>query len=180
MAIIRKFQTSHESANLSYSQKQIPKEKWLPKKLWIDVLRMMPIPCVDIIFQRQDLILYGFRRIKPYANLWALIGGRMLRGENLYTCAVRIANEYGLEFQKLYLNGVYPVNFPNRSDIVISLAARKISGQPRIDGCEFSKFKWASNTPRPTGANYLRMVTAWKNRMLSEQFLKLVDLTPGK
>jgi len=104
----------------------------------------------------------------------------MLRGENLYNCAKRIANEYGLEFEKLYLNGVYPVNFPNRSDIVISLVARNVSGHPRIDGYEFSKFKWASSAPGPAGANYLRMVTAWKNRMRSEEFLKLIDLTPQK
>jgi len=163
---------------LNFSDKQIPKEKWLPKKLWNDVLSTMPIACVDMIFQRSDhSILYGFRLIKPYANVWALVGGRVLRGENLHQCANRIANEYGLHFEKLYLNGVYPVNFPNRSDIVISLVARNISGQPQIDGYEFSKFKWAPNPPRKIGANYLRMVTAWQNRIYSQEFLKLVDLT---
>lgn len=101
----------------------------------------------------------------------------MLRSENLRQCANRIANEYGLQFEKLYLNGVYPVNFPNRSDIVISLVARRISGQPKIDGYEFSKFKWMPNPPIKIGLNYLRMVTAWQNRMYSQEFLKLVDLT---
>ena len=162
---------------MSFSHKQIPKEKWLPKKLWNDVIRTMPIACVDMIFQRPDSILYGFRLIKPYANQWALVGGRVLRGENLRQCANRIANEYGLHFEKLYLNGVYPVNFPNRSDIVISLVARNISGQPKIDGYEFSKFKWTPNPPRKIGANYLRMVTEWQNRIYSEEFLKLAELT---
>jgi ADP-ribose pyrophosphatase YjhB (NUDIX family) len=115
--------------------------------------------------------------IKPYANRWALVGGRILRGEDLRQCAHRIANEYGLRFEKFYLNGVHPVNFPNRSDIVISLVARNISGQPKIDGYEFSKFKWMRSPPRNIGANYLRMVRAWQNRMYSEEFLKLVELT---
>ena len=163
---------------MSFSHKQIPKEKWLPKKLWNDALRTMPIPCVDMIFQRQDhSILYGFRLIKPYANVWALVGGRVLRGENLRQCANRIAKEYGLHFEKLYLNGVYPVNFPNRSDIVISLVARNVSGQPQVDGYEFSRFRWATNPPKKTGANYLRMVTAWQSRMYSEEFLKLAYVT---
>ena len=158
---------------MSFSNKQIPKKKWLPKKLWNDVLKTMPIACVDIIFQRQDLsILYGFRLIKPYANVWALLGGRVLRGENLQQCADRIAKEYGLHYKKLYLNGVYPVTFRNRSDIVISLAARNISGQSQVDGFEFSKFKWTPNPPRNLGANYLRMVRGWQTRMYSREFLK--------
>ena len=133
----------------------------------------MPIACVDIIFQRQDLsILYGFRLIKPYANVWALVGGRVLRGENLQQCTSRIATEYGLHYKKLYLNGVYPVTFPNRSDVVISLAARKLSGQPQVDEYEFSKFKWTPNPPRNLGANYLRMVRGWQTRMYSQEFLK--------
>ncbi len=163
---------------MSFSDKQIPKKKWLPKKLWNDVLRTMPIACVDMIFQRPDhSILYGFRLIKPYANVWALVGGRVLRGENLHQCAHRIADEYGLHFENLYLNGVYPVNFPNRSDIVISLVARNVSGQPQVDGYEFSKFRWATNPPKKIGANYLRMVTAWQSRMYSEEFLKLAYVT---
>ena len=109
--------------------------------------------------------------------MWALVGGRVLRGEHLHQCANRIANEYGLHFEKLYLNGVYPVNFPNRSDIVISLVARNISGQPQIDGHEFSKFKWTTNPPNNIGANYLRMVTEWQNRIYPEEFLKLAELT---
>lgn len=132
---------------------------------------------MDIIFERADTILYGFRLIKPYANVWALVGGRVLRGEKLRQCANRIATEYGLGFEKLYLNGIYPVTFPNRSDIVISLVARSISGQPKIDGHEFSKFKWTSTPPKPIGANYLRMVIAWQTKMNSEEYLKLADLT---
>jgi NADH pyrophosphatase NudC (nudix superfamily) len=101
----------------------------------------------------------------------------VLRGETLHQCANRIADEYGLHFKKLYLNGVYPVNFPNRSDIVISLVARNISGQPQVDGYEFSKFKWTRTPPSNIGANYLRMVTGWQTRSNSEEFLKLAELT---
>ena len=87
--------------------------KWLPARLWDEIIQKMPVPCVDLILQRpNDSILYGWRLISPYRNVWALVGGRMLRGENLLQSASRIAREYGLRVGRLYLNGVFPVNFP--------------------------------------------------------------------
>ena len=97
----------------------------------------------------------------------------MLHGENLLQSATRIAREYGLLVGRLYLNGVFPVNFPNRADVTISLAARSISGEPRVDGYEFSKFIWATRAPRRVGRNYLRMVKKWNHAAKSKEFLRL-------
>jgi len=96
----------------------------------------------------------------------------MLHGENLLQCASRIAKEYGLVFGQLYLNGVFPVNFPNRADVAISLA-RALSGEPQIDRYEFSKFIWATRPPEGLGANYLRMVKKWGHVAKSKEFLRL-------
>lgn len=159
---------------LNFQNKGVPKERWLPDKLWHEVLMTMPIACVDVIFQREDKsILYGWRLIRPYANVWALLGGRILRGEDLYHCAARIAKEYRLRFEELYLNGVFPVRFTSRSDIVVSLAARKLSGKPRVDGVEFSKFVWTRVPPKRLGTNYVRMVTHWKRASRSVSFRQL-------
>ncbi len=97
----------------------------------------------------------------------------MLHGENLLQSASRVAKEYGLFFGRLYLNGVFPVNFPNRADVVISLAARAVSGEARIDRYEFSKFIWATRPPKRLGANYLRMVRNWNHVAKSKEFLRL-------
>jgi ADP-ribose pyrophosphatase YjhB (NUDIX family) len=155
------------------SQKpSVSEEDWIPTKLWNKITERMPIPCVDIIFQRPDgRILYGWRLIPPYRNVWALLGGRIIRGENLLQSASRIAKEYGLTFERLYLNGVFPVNFPKRSDIVISLVARHISGKPRVDEFEFSKFTWSRTPPKRLGKNYLRMVRKWNHVAESNDFL---------
>ena len=97
----------------------------------------------------------------------------MFRGENLLQSASRIAREYGLRFGRLYLNGVFPVNFPNRADVAISLAARSTSGEPQVDGYEFSKFVWAMRPPKRLGGNYLCMVRNWSHAAKSKDFLRL-------
>jgi ADP-ribose pyrophosphatase YjhB (NUDIX family) len=149
-------------------------QKWVPAKLWDEIIQKMPIPCVDLIFQLPDnSILYGWRLISPYRNVWALVGGRMLHGENLLQSASRIAKEYGLLFGRIYLNGVFPVNFPHRADVVISLAALAISGEAQVDGYEFSKFIWATKPPKRLGENYRRMVKNWSHAAKSKEFLRL-------
>ena len=152
----------------------VVQQKWIPARLWDEIIQKMPIPCVDLIFQRpNNSILYGWRLISPYRNVWALVGGRMLHGENLLQSASRIAKEYGLLFGRLYLNGVFPVNFANRADVVISLAARSISGEAQVDWYEFSKFIWATRPPKRLGGNYLRMVRNWSHVAKSKEFLRL-------
>jgi len=95
----------------------------------------------------------------------------MLLRESLQQCAFRIANEYGLAFAQLYLNGVFPVKFSTRSDVVISLAATEISGEPRVDGFEFSRFTWSKKPPKRLGGNYLRMVKNWSKLRKSKDSL---------
>jgi ADP-ribose pyrophosphatase YjhB (NUDIX family) len=159
------------------SKPGVSEEDWIPTKLWKKITEKMPIPCVDLIFQRpNNAILYGWRLIAPYRRVWALLGGRIIRGEDLLECAFRIAKEYGLIFDRLYLNGVFPVNFPGRSDIAISLAALDILGEPRIDGVEFSKFNWSQNPPKRIGQNYLRMVRNWNRISKSRSSLRITRL----
>ena len=156
----------------------VAQQRWIAAGLWDIIIKKMPIPCVDLIFQRPDnSILYGWRLISPYRNVWALVGGRMLRGENLLQSASRIAREYGLSFERLYLNGVFPVSLPSRADVAISLAARSTSGEARVDGYEFSKFRWATRPPKGLGGNYLRMVRNWSHAAKSKDFLRLNRLT---
>ncbi len=97
----------------------------------------------------------------------------MLHGENLLQSASRITKEYGLSLGRLYLNGVFPVRFPNRADVAISLATRVTSGEARIDGYEFSKFVWTTRPPKRLGGNYLRMVRNWNQVSKSKEFLRL-------
>jgi ADP-ribose pyrophosphatase YjhB (NUDIX family) len=152
----------------------IPREKWIPSELWVKVTKLVPLSCVDLILQRKDgSILYGFRQIKPYNGVWAFPGGRIIHGEDLVQGAHRVAAEYGLNFKELYLVGVFPVNFPTRADIAIALAGLKLSGEPIVDGFEFSSFLWSKQPPRKLGTNYRRMLLKWVQARTSADFLRL-------
>jgi ADP-ribose pyrophosphatase YjhB (NUDIX family) len=150
----------------------LPRQKWLPTELWNRVLKMMPIPCVDTILENAKReILLGWRLILPYRNVWALPGGRIMKGEHIAQTSKRVLAEYGLSAQQLFLVGVFPVNFPSRSDVTICVASRSPEGQPCADGIEFSKFKWTKQLPEPIGANYTRMISRWRQISRSAEIL---------
>ena len=137
---------------------------WMPLRTWNLVKRNMTIPCVDIILEnRRGQVLLGWRLIEPYSNVWALPGGRLLKGEKLQSAASRILSEYGLSASNFHLVGVFPINFPKRSDLAICLASRRFHGEAKPDGFEFSSFQWTKRLPDRLGANYRRMIMRWRH-----------------
>jgi len=80
--------------------KEIPSDKWLDEELWRKVKLRLPIATLDIIFERDGKVLYGYRRIPPYRNVWTFIGGRILFGEKLSDTIRRISTEYGMKVEK--------------------------------------------------------------------------------
>jgi ADP-ribose pyrophosphatase YjhB (NUDIX family) len=155
-------------------RKNVPRGKWLSPSEWSEVMKKMPIACLDLVVERNDnSILYGWRLISPYRNVWALPGGRILHHESLIECAKRITNEYGLNFRELYLIGVSTTSFQVRSDISITAAALKITGEPRADGFEFSRLIWMRKSPLRLGASYRKAVIKWKRAKTSNEFKKL-------
>jgi ADP-ribose pyrophosphatase YjhB (NUDIX family) len=113
-------QGQHRTGN---NLKKIPSDKWLDEELWNKVKLRLPIATLDIIFERDEKVLYGYRRIPPYRNVWAFIGGRILFGEGLSDTIRKISTEYGMRVDKAYLVGVSPITFRARSDIAIGVAA---------------------------------------------------------
>jgi ADP-ribose pyrophosphatase YjhB (NUDIX family) len=147
---------------LTEEAKKFQQKNWLEEDLWNKVKLRLPIATLDIIFERDNKILYGYRRIAPYRNVWAFIGGRILFGEGLADCIHRISSEYGLQTKKAYLVGVFPIAFRSRSDVAIAVAAPEVQGEPLVDGFEFSSFIWRGTPPERLGANYRRMLEKWR------------------
>jgi len=122
-------QGQHRTGN---NLKKIPSDKWLDEELWNKVKLRLPIATLDIIFERDEKVLYGYRRIPPYRNVWAFIGGRILFGEGLSDTIRKISTEYGMRVDKAYLVGVFPITFRARSDIAIAVAAPDSYGEPDV------------------------------------------------
>lgn len=159
------------------SDKGIPSRSWLSEASWNEAKKKLPIPCVDLIIEKQDgATLYGFRKIAPYKDVWALIGGRMLCGESLEDSASRIAGEYGIGISRLFLVGVFPVRFKTRSDVPVAIAAKSLGDEPRPDGVEFSRIAWLKRRPSKLGANYRRMLDKWQQLSASPETLSNIHL----
>jgi len=65
----------------------------IPDDLYRDVLRTMPVPCVDLLIQHSGRILMVQRRNEPARGEWWFPGGRIHKGERLLQTAHRQARE---------------------------------------------------------------------------------------
>lgn len=68
-------------------------------ELYRSVLQNMPIPTCDVLLMNpaKDMTLLFKRTNKPVQGVWYSLGGRLLKNEGLYECAVRkLRSEFGL------------------------------------------------------------------------------------
>ena len=140
-------------------------KKSIPERLWKSILANMPIPCVDVIVHTRvggkTRVLLGYRKIYPYNDKWALLGGRIIKKESLRATANRQLKEIGIHPTGGYkLVGVYPVNFKRRSDISICLSTRLRSPQEPRPTREMAKYAWSplNDLPSGLGSNYRTML----------------------
>jgi colanic acid biosynthesis protein WcaH len=87
----------------------------LPQELYEQVVRLLPILCVDLAIERPSdgKFLLVKRGAEPAKGFYWPPGGRIFRGETFFAAAVRKAREEtGLEAQPLGVLGVYNTFFP--------------------------------------------------------------------
>jgi ADP-ribose pyrophosphatase YjhB (NUDIX family) len=157
----------------SLARKRKTLKGWMPDKLWSEVKRHLPIPCMDVLLENsRGEVLLGWRQIPPYKHVWALPGGRVGKGERLQATARRILAEYGLAAREFYLVGVFPMKFPTRSDFPVCVAATYPLGEASPDYMEFSSFYWTRQLPKGLGANYRRMITQWRKIRRKPEILR--------
>jgi len=141
------------------------RSQWIARNCWTEVTKKMPIPCVDTIVWKKNAFLMGWRTIPPYKHVWALLGGRMTRGESFAQTAIRHCRKSGIEIHKPCFVGVYPIKFPSRHDITVCLSAKWKSGSP-VSTIELSRYRLFEinrlHEIRPIGTNYQRMLRDWK------------------
>ena len=153
------------------------KIQWMPDHIWNLVRRYVPIPCIDVLLENSEgETLLGWRRIPPYRNVWALPGGRLLKGERLEAAASRILADYDLSARQFFQVGVFPIRCPSRSDVSVCIAGLSPMGKAIPDGREFSSFRWTKQLPPKLGTNYRRMITRWHKMKSRPQALRFARL----
>lgn len=103
-------------------------EGFLPERERKAILRLMPIPCVDVVVEKDAKVLLGFRKIRPYRRVWALPGGRIRKHEYPQDTVERNLHEIGISAEPERFVGVFPVKFPRdpqkRYDITLCYCYR--------------------------------------------------------
>jgi len=74
--------------------------KLIPDKLYTQIVRNMPILCVDILIKSGNYILLGMRNDYPLKGTYFTPGGRVLKGERMEDAVKRKAiEELGVEIK---------------------------------------------------------------------------------
>ncbi len=146
------------------------KNQWINEECWKELIKKMPIPCVDVIVYRGHNFLMGWRTISPYRNVWALIGGRMLYGESFIETAIRHCKDSDISISNPSYIGIFPVKFQSRHDITICMVADMKSGVPKATK-ELTRFKWYNieeiDKISQIGNNYRKMLQHWRTNFLN-------------
>lgn len=65
----------------------------IPREKYLEILKEMPIICVDLIIVNKDRYLLLHRNNAPAKDQWWFCGGRVLKNETLYNASIRKAKE---------------------------------------------------------------------------------------
>lgn len=85
---------------------------WIPQGLYDEIIKNVPIVCVDILIWYQDHYLLVKRNREPAKGQYWFPGGRIHKGELAYSAALRIAmEEVGLDCSVRKSLGFYETIF---------------------------------------------------------------------
>lgn len=88
--------------------------RFIPRKDYAKILRMVPIPCVDLVIHIGNKFFLHKRTNHPYKGMWWVPGGRVYKGETLEKAALRKAKEEtGMEIRIEKMIGVKETIFRN-------------------------------------------------------------------
>lgn len=86
----------------------------LPLKLYQQIHKHMPIPCVDVIVIHNSHFLLLKRKNRPAQEDWWFLGGRIYRDETLSSAVIRkTKEEAGINTQNPKLLGLDETMFPD-------------------------------------------------------------------
>jgi colanic acid biosynthesis protein WcaH len=140
--------------------------KLIPQALYNEILRNLPIVCVDIFIYFEGKYLLVRRKNEPCkGNLW-FAGGRLHKHEKLEDAAVRIAkNEVGLDCEVRRFMGVHETDFPTGPNNIpvhtINLTYFLVAKNDKVKlDHDHSEYMWVSqsNTPQELDAKLKEFV----------------------
>ncbi len=126
----------------------------IPEKLYQEILKVMPRPCVDVVLTYRGKVLLGHRAIEPDKGNWGLIGGQVNMGETTEQAVVRkVKEELGIDIDidTIRLLGIFTCFGKTRQDICMTYRAEAKSADGIKLGYQHDKYYWAGihSMPKP-------------------------------
>jgi ADP-ribose pyrophosphatase YjhB (NUDIX family) len=129
----------------------------IPEQQYKEILRVLPILCVDIIIVGPGgKYLLVKRRNEPLMGEWWTVGGRLLHGEKAEDAAQRkLREEVGLQSDNLEFVGFYEDCFDRNSfetgayhtvSLIYKTVFRDTPAEPVLDN-QSSDWTWADALP---------------------------------
>ena len=110
---------------------------FIEKSLYMDILRNMPVPTVDILFiNSRNQILLGKRNNEPLMGVYYIPGGRVNKWERSLDAARRKSREelgIDIDISRLQFVWVYDDIFPNSAFADISTHCIPVTYMYRLD-----------------------------------------------
>jgi len=131
----------------------------IPEKLYTEIIKVLPIVCVDIVIQNKDgEYLLVKRKNEPLKDEWWVVGGRINHCEGASDAVIRkLKEEIGLiaDINKIQPIGYYEDRFDNNSfdihcnyhtlSLVFKIKIHAVN-EIKLDS-QSSDWKWNSKLP---------------------------------
>jgi ADP-ribose pyrophosphatase YjhB (NUDIX family) len=127
------------------------------------------VPGVQVVLERDGLVLLGRRRDDPGAGRWDLPGGFLHEGEGpLDGLRREVREETGLEVEQLEFLGSWNEPYWNRTVLCLTWLGRAAGGEER-PGDDLVELAWFSPDDRPRDgelafATFEEILTLWSAR----------------
>jgi len=131
--------------------------KIIPKKQYIEIMRSLPIFCVDVVLRNSKGEYFLVKRKnEPKKGRWWVIGGRLLKGESLIDAVRRkVKEESGQNAKNIkplgyfeLIGGVNPVGLDFKYHTISIVFSAGVAGNSRVvlDGQSCS-YKFSKKLP---------------------------------
>jgi ADP-ribose pyrophosphatase YjhB (NUDIX family) len=131
----------------------------MDKAEYDDMMRKMPIPCIDLAMSFPEGLLWIKRDNHPYKGYWAMPGGRIFKYETIDEAINRIAKkETGIDtshFPRKLMGNYSTVNsMPDQTIIrhdITSLYGMNVLGEVKADNEQVQEFTKSNEMQTPIG-----------------------------
>lgn len=134
------------------------RSKEIPKQLFQEIKKNIPLSCVDAILVRKDEFFLVKRQIPPYKNKWCLPGGIIKRNQKIQDRLEQVGvEELGIKIRIKKQLGFYEKIYRDRHDIshcfIVESKNDKI-----ILNFQASEGKFFKRIPKNTASFHVKML----------------------